>query len=293
MAGALPFGENMNPGPVLKRDIRIAAVVAQCPVGRIRENLERVDHYAKKALAKNAKIVVFPEMNLTGYSVSGKAPPIALDSPHCKKVARIAKDHGVTLLCGMAEAGDNGHVYATHLAAFSDGNICAYRKIHINPAEKSVFSPGSEVPVFDADGFCFGIQLCYDGHFPELSTLMALAKAHVLFMPHASPRGSAQDKEQSWMRHLCARAFDNGVYVVAVNQSGENNDGLDFPGLAMVFDPLGRVTAKHSGGEGMLVADLSAEHFNKVRGHRMRYFLPHRQPAVYEKPVVRKPDRVF
>ncbi len=87
------------------------------------------------------------------------------------------------------------------------------------------------------------------------------------------------------MRHLPARAFDNGIYVVAVNQAGPNVDGLDFPGLAMVLDPLGKVTAKHIGGEGMLVADLSADHLNKVRSHRMQNFLPYRRPGVYARPV--------
>ena len=46
------------------------------------------------------------------------------------------------------------------------------------------------------------------------------------------------------MRHLPARAFDNGVFIVACNQTGTNGGGLSFPGVAMVIGPNGRVLAE-------------------------------------------------
>jgi N-carbamoylputrescine amidase len=84
------------------------------------------------------------------------------------------------------------------------------------------------------------------------------------------------------MRHLPARAFDNGVFVVACNQSGDNETGLAFPGNAVVFSPSGEILeTRLSGRSGMLVTDLTAEQLHRVRGHRMRYFLPHRRPEIY------------
>jgi predicted amidohydrolase len=109
-------------------------------------------------------------------------------------------------------------------------------------------------------GIRFGIQLCYDAHFPELSTRMAETDADVIFMPHASPRGQAADKHQSWMRHLPARAFDNGLFVVACNQTGDNENGLVFPGNAVVFSPSGEIMqTRLTGNSGMIMADLTAE----------------------------------
>jgi N-carbamoylputrescine amidase len=73
------------------------------------------------------------------------------------------------------------------------------------------------------------------------------------------------------MRHLPARAFDNGLYVVACNQTGNNQSGLNFPGLSVILDPAGRIIKKNTGAkEGMVVADLKAEELEKVRGHRCR-----------------------
>jgi N-carbamoylputrescine amidase len=104
----------------------------------------------------------------------------------------------------------------------------------------------------------------------------------VIFMPHASPRGTPAEKRDSWLRHLPARAFDNGVFVVACNQAGDNRTGLTFPGVAVVIGPDGRVVASDAGGrEGLLVADLHAGQLAAVRSHPMRYFLPHRRPDIY------------
>jgi N-carbamoylputrescine amidase len=111
---------------------------------------------------------------------------------------------------------------------------------------------------------------------------MALDGAEVIFMPHASPRGTPGEKRDSWMRHLPARAFDNAVFIVACNQTGDNGAGLAFPGLAVAIGPDGRVIAATADGqEGLLVADLDAERLAAVRSHPMRYFLPNRRPDVY------------
>jgi N-carbamoylputrescine amidase len=148
-----------------------------------------------------------------------------------------------------------------------------YRKLHIAPPEKNAFDAGEGFQVFEAAGTRFGIQLCYDAHFPEFSTRMALGGADVIFMPHASPRGTPEEKRDSWMRHLPARVFDNGVFVVACNQADDNGAGLTFPGLAVVIGPDGRVIAVDVGGrEALLVADLDLEQLAAVRSHPIATF---------------------
>jgi len=110
----------------------------------------------------------------------------------------------------------------------------------------------------------------------------ALMGADIIFMPHASPRGTPEEKFNSWMRHLPARAYDNSLFVVACNQAGSNGRGLKFPGLAVIIGPHGQVVERSiSGREGLLVADLEASDLDNVRGHPMRYFLPNRRPELY------------
>jgi N-carbamoylputrescine amidase len=72
------------------------------------------------------------------------------------------------------------------------------------------------------------------------------------------------------------------VFVVACNQTGANQKGLTFPGVAVVIDPSGEVMKKKTRDEdGIVIADLSADALKAVRGHHMRYFLPNRRPDIY------------
>ena len=268
------------------RTIHIAAVVMNCPVGEVEENLNRMDALIKTAAEHAVDIICFPELNITGYCNRPQMAQTALAvaGPEVKRIQDMALSYQMVILAGMAEKSPDGMVYASHLAVHPDGRVDIYRKLHIAPPEKDVFSPGSEIPVFTAPGVRFGIQLCYDAHFPELTTAMAARGADIIFLPHASPRGDARQKHLSWMRHLPARAFDNSLFIVACNQTGENCNGLSFPGNAVVLDPAGNVLEKRlTGGEGMLVVDLKEDDIEKVRSHEMRFFFPNRRPELYGK----------
>jgi predicted amidohydrolase len=267
------------------QDIRIAAVIFNSIVNQVQNNLERMASWIRRAKKQGAQLICFPEMTVTGYSTRPaiKDAAEAVPGPISRHLQELAHDHQTIILAGMAEKDEEGRVFATHLVVTSEKISGVYRKIHIAPPERGIFSPGDTVSLFEAAGIKLGIQLCYDAHFPELSTRMALGGADVIFMPHASPRGTPQEKFNSWMRHLTARAFDNGVFIVACNQIGKNQKGLEFPGLAVVIGPSGNLLKdKTTERESMLVADLKADDLADVRGHKMRYFLPNRRPELYE-----------
>jgi N-carbamoylputrescine amidase len=266
------------------KDIRIAAVMMNCPVGRVEDNLDRMAGWTQAAKKRAADIVCFPEMNVTGYSTREAIKDSAETVPGTisQSVLALAREFKLAILAGLLEKDSRGRLFASHLVVTPRGVAGIYRKIHIAPPEADVFSAGDTIALFKIKGTKLGIQLCYDVHFPELATRMATDGADVIFMPHASPRGTPTEKFNSWMRHLPARAFDNGLYVVACNQTGNNQIGLNFPGVSVILDPAGRIIKKNTGGkEDMIVADLKADELEKVRGHRMRYFLPNRRPNLY------------
>jgi predicted amidohydrolase len=273
-------------------DIRIAAVIMRSPLGALEENLERTDRWAAEAGRQGARIVCFPELNLSGYATRPAmrqwAQPVP--GPASRHLQAMARKHDLWLLAGLAEEDAAGRLFAAHLVVPPAGDPLIYRKLHTAPPEKGLFHPGNEVPLFRLGKVCFGVQLCYDAHFPELTTRMALAGADLVFFPHASPRGTPQAKLQSWMRHLPARAFDNGIFVVACNQAGDNGAGLVFPGMGVCWGPDGGLLATAlSGEEGLLVVDLKAADLARVREHPMRYFLPHRRPELYDRPGDTRP----
>lgn len=273
------------------QDIRIAAVVCSAELGRPDENLRKTADFVEKARAQGANIVCFPELNLTGYTQHPDIGPSAQTIPGAlsRSVLELAAASGLAILAGMAEKRADGRIHASHLIALPDGTLGVYRKLHLAPLEKKTYAPGDEIPLYRFQNLRFGVQLCYDAHFPELSTRMALDGADILFMPHASPRGMAVEKHNSWLRHLTARAFDNAVFVIACNQTGLNAKGLSFPGNAVVIDPSGHVIARRlSGREGILLADLKADELKRVRNSPMHYFLPNRRSDIW--PAAHQPS---
>ncbi len=268
------------------KDIRIAMAVTRSPVGKAKQNLDHMVSFIKEAARKNAAIICFPELNITGYSTRVDMADAVQPNPGIitSELSLLARRHNLTILAGMAERDENDRFFASHMVIKPDATIGVYRKVHISPTETPLFAPGERIPLFETNGVSFGIQLCFDAHFPELSTHMAVNGADVIFIPHASPRGDSKDKFESWMRHLTARAYDNGVFILACNQTGDNEHGLDFPGLAMIIAPTGRIIGKDvSGKEVIMMADLKAADLERVRSHRMAYFLPHRRPDLYAK----------
>ena len=275
-------------------ELRIAAVVMRSVLGATADNLSRMTTWVAEAASGGAAVVCFPELNVTGYSVRetihSAAEPIP--GPSSEAVVEMARANGVFVLAGLVERDREGRIFASHLVASPQGLQGVYRKCHLSPFERPLFSTGNSTPVFDLAGHTlFGVELCYDTHFPELSTLLALKGADILFFPHASPRGTPEEKQQSWLRHLTARAFDNGVFVVACNQTGSNKNGLEFPGLAMVLNPSGEVIGQRVGPEeGVLFADLRPAELDHVRENRMRFFLPNRRPELYRALVDKRPS---
>ncbi|MBS0012703.1 MAG: nitrilase [Desulfobacterales bacterium] len=269
----------------MDRDVRIALVSCRSAIGDTAGNLRRMEQWIIAAGNQGAHLVCFPELSITGYHVRPPIDTIAepIDGPCSARLTDLAKKHDISILAGMAERSGN-RIYAAHLLAQPDSGRCrVYRKLHLGPPEKKLFTPAPKIPpLFETRGLRIGVQLCYDAHFPQLSTHMAINGADLLIIAHASPGKSPADKLASWMRHLPARAFDNGVYVAAVNAAGDNGYGLQFPAVAVLISPEGRVLKSYADvDEYMLVADLSAQKLRSVRQHPMKYFLPERRPEIY------------
>jgi predicted amidohydrolase len=177
---------------------------------------------------------------------------VTLDEPELAPIFKTAVEHRVALVFPFGEK--NGrHYHNSCLVADKNGKrLGIYRKTHI-PAilpsdlpggtgsyEKFYFSPGTEFPVFDLCGTKIGIQICYDRKYPEGSRLLALKGAEILFMPIcAATYGETKLRGNTWELPLQARAYENGVYVVAVNRCGMEHPGRNHIGRSMIVDPVG------------------------------------------------------
>jgi N-carbamoylputrescine amidase len=254
--------------------------------GEVEKNLDRIQSFSLEASDKGADIVCFPELSVTGYTLEafGEVYKGLNSDKAMERLVRTAQEAHVVLIAGLIEISGEAKPYITQVVAGPEGLVGRYRKTHLSPSEKDIFHPGEDIRVYSYGNTTFGIQLCYEAHFPEISTILALMGADILFVPHASPRGEPGAKLQSWLRHLPGRAFDNGVFLVACNQVGKTREGFTFPGAAVILGPDGQVLARYAGEEEkILFAELKVKVLHSLRQHRMKYFLPQRRPELYKK----------
>jgi predicted amidohydrolase len=270
------------------RDVRVAAAQITSPVGQLEENLRKHGEYARRAADAGAEVICFPELSLSGYPISKQVPhelAQPLDGELACGVREISRDTGLVVLAGLLERDPSGIVFNTQLIVGPQRPLGAYRKVHVPTSEICRFYHGDGLPIFRLPWATVGVQICYDSHFPEASTALMLKGAEIIFMPHASSGGASgesyQDKRARWLRYMPARAMDNRVYLVVVNQVGPNGE-TEFPGVAFVLDPDGNLVAESRPMvEDLLIADLSAETFQARRRNAESFFPHFRRPEVY------------
>ena len=265
-------------------DLRLAMVCMHSVLGDLHGNLDRIARFVKIAARESAHVVCFPESAATGYALENPETYCSVqDTARIKdRLVEMGRDMKMVLVVGFIENTGNGRPFITQLITGPQGLMGVYRKTHLSPTEREIYDAGETIGVFHYGGWCFGLKLCYEAHFPEISTKMALLGADLLLIPHASPRGDPAEKLESWMRHLPARAFDNGVFVAACNPVGENGAGLSFPGVAVLLGPDGRLKKGYQGEEEKILFEtLKADDLKNFREHRMKYFLSQRRPELY------------
>jgi len=269
-------------------NVRIALVQMQAIVGETERNLGVMQKFIAESKTKDAKIICFPELAVQGYTRE-LARELAEDipGPTSEKLVVLARESNITIITGIIEKSPGSmKPYITQLILTNRGEIFQYRKTHLGLSEEPFFTPGNELPVFKTPEVNFAVQICWDLHFPEVSTIYSLHGAEIIFAPHASPT-IVGDRKEIWLRYLTARAYDNSVFVAGCNLIGSNGQGSQFGGGCLVIDPKGQVIGEDfSGQEGMLLVDLPSEEINKIRyeerkSMRYSYYLDYRRPELY------------
>jgi len=264
-------------------DVRVAAAQIRSRVGDIEGNLAKHRELARQASAAGAQIVCFPELSLCGYPTDGDVPhelAHPLEGGLVEAVRALADELGIVVLAGMLERAPSGVLHNTQLIASPRGRLDAYRKTHVPTSEIGRFRQGSDLPVFRLEHAVIGVQICYDAHFPEATTVQALAGAEIVFMPHASTGTETRDEKRArWLRYIPARAYDNGVFVLVVNQVDPKRN---FPGITMAIDPWGAILAEASPDEeDLLVVDFRAGALAERRAVAETFFPHFRRPELY------------
>ncbi|HZY94036.1 MAG TPA: carbon-nitrogen hydrolase family protein [Candidatus Bathyarchaeia archaeon] len=215
-------------------------------LARKEENLKTIAVQAAKARKKNADLLVFPELHLTGYTMQDEVYNLMepIPGPSVRRVEKIAREHGLYIVFGMPEeSGVKGVVHNSAVLVGPKGFVGRYRKIHLPThtvfEERRYYRPGQEMPVFKTSIGIIGLTICYDLYFPELTRLLALEGAELIVCISASP-----GLRRRFFEGFClSRAMENAVYLAYVNRVGIE-DGNQFWGGSRVVAPNGSILAQ-------------------------------------------------
>lgn len=238
---------------------RVTVAAAQTgPVltDELEPGVEEACRLIEEAAGKGVEIIGFCELFLTPFFPNRLAADhakwfIELKDPRIQPVLKAAKDNRMALVFPFGEKSGK-HLYNSTAVFDPLGQLVGtYRKTHI-PAifpselkggtgsyEKFYFAPGDKLPVFDVGNIKIGVQICYDRKFPEGSRALAVQGAEILFIPIcAASYGESKLRDKAWDVPLKARAYENGIFVVAINRAGDEH-GRHHLGRSMIISPIG------------------------------------------------------
>jgi N-carbamoylputrescine amidase len=264
------------------------------------------------AAGEGARLVCLQELTLSRYFAVDPGGPQAVgaepeelpDGPTHRFAAELAAAHGVHVHASLYERADgpDGLGFNTAIVVAPGGELVARtRKLHIPVTagyyEDRYFRPGPSgdepFPVLALEDAQLGLPTCWDQWFPEVARAYSLGGAEVLIYPTAigsEPDHPEFDTEPLWERVIVANGIANGVFMVAVNRTGEEPP-LRFYGSSFISDPYGRVLVQAPRDEpAVLVADLDLD--QRRDWLELFPFLATRRPDAYGQLVEGRGDHL-
>jgi predicted amidohydrolase len=254
--------------------VRVALAQIAPRLGDLESNLELHREAIRLARREKARVVVFPELSLTGYVLRDQVSEIALTStaPLFKKLARASMD--VDLIVGFAEEVP-GHRFYNATAYLSKGRaVHVHRKVYLPTYgmfdEGRDFAAGERFRAFATRNGPAGMLICEDAWHPSSAWILVQDGAEILFTVSSGPTRGAKPRRgitslPIWHELLRTTAQLQTSFVVYVNRVGYE-DGLNFGGGSIALDPFGRTLASLPAlTAGVTVAELDGEVLRRAR----------------------------
>ena len=259
--------------------IRIALAQVNATVGDLEGNTELLISWTRRAAGHGARIVVFPEMMLTGYPVEDLALRASFVDASVGAVAAAARRLAAEGLGGIAVVTgylDRRTGLAPRVGLPSGAPLDAAALLHAGTVavtsakhhlpnygvfdEYRYFVPGESVPVFRlpspaGEPVDVAIAICEDLWQDGGPVAVARqAGAGLLVVPNASPYERGKDDTRL---ELCQhRAREAGAVLAYVNMVG-GQDELVFDGDSIIVDAAGGLLARGPQfAEALILADL-------------------------------------
>ncbi|WP_313643874.1 carbon-nitrogen hydrolase family protein [Pseudomonas sp.] len=229
-------------------------------------NVQRLREQAQRAAEGGARVLVCPEMFLSGYNIglsNVRRLAEANDGPSAMAVAEIAQAHALAIVYGYPERAADGAIHnSVQLIDQHGRSLCNYRKTHLfGELDRAMFSAGADhFPVVELEGWKIGLLICYDIEFPENARRLALAGAELILVPTAN----MEPYDFVCQVTVRSRAQENQCYLLYANYCGAEGD-IHYCGQSSIVGPDGSLLAMAGRDECQLLAQLEHEQVRRGR----------------------------
>lgn len=227
--------------------LTVSAIQYQALDGGIAPNAMEHVRLIEDAESHGARLVVFPELSLTGYNLALLEAPDFWLGPEDRRlgnIREICRRTGITAVVGAAYREADGTPRLASLAIHPEGSTQAGFKTHLHGQEKDTFTAGDAAILLELDGWKIALAICFDAAIPAHSTEAAGAGADA----YAVSAVYTRDEEHRLGLHLGARAMDNRMFGILANLGGTTALGPSC-GLSGFWGPDG-LTMKKAAGTG-------------------------------------------
>lgn len=185
------------------------------------------------------RVVVFPELSLTGYELD--APAVTADDPRLAPIVEACAEMRSLALVGAPVSGQEGAAHIGMLAVDGGGATVAYRKMWLGTAESERFTPGSKPAVLEVDGWRLGLAICKDTGVPQhaADTAALGIDVYVAGVLESADDAAIQDERAHRV------ASGERVWVAIASFAGTTGGGYDrAAGRSSIWTPHGEMLGR-------------------------------------------------
>ncbi len=208
----------------MKDVVRVGACQPPEIIGDPPAALDIMLQFAREAEDKKVDLLLFPECFLTGYVLN--EPYVAEYSYDFKseQFAAILKQFEHVrpeLVFGVSEK-KSGKLFNSAVVVNKGEVVGVYRKTHLIDPNEMFYTPGNEYPIFEVNGLKYGINICYDGQFPDAAKAVADQGARLLLLPAQNMiRGENAEKWKDKHSEIgVERVKETGLWYVRSDVTG-------------------------------------------------------------------------
>jgi NAD+ synthase (glutamine-hydrolysing) len=255
---------------------RLSVALAQMDpaLGDRGRNLDRHRQWVKQAADAGARLLVFPELSLTGYFLKDLVSEnaIQLDGNEMRDLAALSTELDV-VLGAVIESPD--HRYFNASLYFSQGELLhVHRKVYLPTYgmfdEQRYFAPGDRFRSFATPFGRAGMLVCEDIWHLSSAYILSLEGVDMIICPSSSPgRGITTDERLGTAESygLVCRTYAQFLttFFLYCNRVGFE-DGANFWGGSMVIGPNGDIIAQQQDAdEALVLANLDLADVRRER----------------------------